>query len=294
MTDLIELMDARHLVRIAPDLGGGIAEAFAVHRDKHLSLLRPWPGAEVGVLGLGCNVLVPFSNRISGGGFAFEGQFHRVEPNLPGEPHPIHGDGFLAVWQVAGQSPRTVELTHKGQIGPFFYAACLRYALVEGGLVANVHVTNLGPRMPFGGGFHPWFPRYPDTRLQFTATGFWTETVDHLPDLHLALSERPDCEFSKPQLLPNDWINAAFTGWQRVARIEQPALGLAVLVNASTNLDSAVVYSPHREAGFFCFEPVSHAVDAHNQPGQPGLTPLDTGDTLEMSMTLSWSPMELR
>lgn len=294
MTDLIELMDARHRVRIAPGLGGGIAEAFAVHRDQNLSLLRPWPGAEAGVLGLGCNVLVPFSNRISGSGFAFDGQFHKVEPNLPGEPYPIHGDGFQAVWQVAAQTPSTAELTHNGQIGPFVYAARLRYVLVDGGLVAEVRVTNLGPRLPFGGGFHPWFPRHPDTRLKFSAVGVWTETADHLPDRQLALSGRPDWDFSQPHLLPNDWINAAFTGWHGEARIEQPALGIAVSLNASANLDCAVVYSPHRDAGFFCFEPVSHAVDAHNRPGQPGLSDLDTGETLELSMTLTWSPLELQ
>lgn len=294
MAELVALSDDRHLVRIAPGLGGGIAEAFALHGDQNVPILRPWPGAEVGVLGLGCNVLVPFSNRISGGGFTFEGQFHKVESNLPGELYPIHGDGFQAVWKVKNQTPQTVDLTHDGGIGPFRYTADLSYKLQQDGIISGLRVTNTGPRLPFGAGFHPWFPRYAGTCLRFGATGVWTETPDYLPDRHLALSDCPDWDFNQPRPLPDDWINAAFTGWTGTARIEQPDLGIAVQVNASPNLDCAVVYSPGSSAAFFCFEPVSHPVDAHNLPGWPGLVALDPGEALEMSMALKWSPLEGR
>lgn len=293
VTDLIELSDKRHRLRIASALGGGIAEAFAVHEGRKLPLLRPWPGAGAGVRGLGCNVLVPFSNRISGGGFAFDGQFHKVAPNLAGEPYPIHGDGFQAVWRVAGHTAQAVDLRHQGQIGPFRYSATLTHALQGDAITSRLHVTNTGPRLPFGGGFHPWFPRHADTRLRFAATGVWTETPDHLPDRHLPLSDRPDWDFRRAKALPDAWINAAFTGWKGAARVEQPSSGIVVFVEASANLDCAVVYSPDCTAGFFCFEPVSHTVDAYNQPGQPGLVVLDHGESLEMSMKLSWALMEL-
>lgn len=294
MGDLIELADARHRLRIAPALGGAIAEALAIHDGRSLPVLRPWPGEAAGVLGVGCNVLVPFSNRISGGGFAFDGAFHKIEPNLAGEPFPIHGDGFQARWGVAQQTARSVDLTCDGAIGPFRYSARLHYSLRDGGMAADLQVTNTGPCLPFGGGFHPWFPRHADTRLGFAATGVWTETPGHLPDRHHGLADCPDRNFSHARELPGDFINAVFTGWHGMARIEQPTLGIAVSVGASPNLDCALVYSPNRDADFFCFEPVSHAVDAHNQPGRPGLVVLDAGDTLQMSMTLAWSAMDAR
>ena len=73
---------------------------------------------------LGCEFLVPWSNRISGGGFQFDGRFHAVEPNVPGEPFPIHGDGFQRAWRIAGHSATEAELVlDDGAIGPYRYAA---------------------------------------------------------------------------------------------------------------------------------------------------------------------------
>ena len=60
----------------------------------------------------GCQVLVPFSNRISGGGFTFDGRFHAIEPNVPGEAFPIHGDGFQKPWRVVSSSPTEAELAN--------------------------------------------------------------------------------------------------------------------------------------------------------------------------------------
>ena len=71
-------------------------------------------------------------------------------------------------------------------------------------------------------------------------------------------------------------------------------LGIAIEVSASDNLDCAMVYSPGSNADFFCFEPVCHTVDAHNQPGQPGLQVLDKGETFTMSMNISWVPLEMQ
>src|SRR5262245_56281785 len=58
----------------------------------------------------GCQVLVPWSNRISGGGFDFEGRFHAVEPNVPGEPFPLHGDGFQKPWRILSTTETAAEL----------------------------------------------------------------------------------------------------------------------------------------------------------------------------------------
>ena len=53
---------------------------------------------------LACNLLAPFSNRISGG-FDWRGS-RRIElaPNLRGESLPIHGDAFQRPWEVAKEA----------------------------------------------------------------------------------------------------------------------------------------------------------------------------------------------
>jgi aldose 1-epimerase len=52
----------------------------------------------------------------------------------------------------------------------------------------------------------------------------------------------------------------------------------ALAIAAAAPLGTAIVYSPGAAADFFCFEPVSHAVDAFNRPGNGGLL-LGPGET---------------
>ena len=51
-----------------------------------------------------------------------------------------------------------------------------------------------------------------------------------------------------------------------------------------------IVYSPAADAGFFCFEPVSHPVDAHHGEG---LTALEPGESMTASMRLAWQATKL-
>ena len=284
---LLTLEDARTRVRIVPELGAGIASLEALTPAGPIDVLRSWDGSAA-PFALGCNLLVPFSNRISGGGFRFEGTFHEVPANLAGEPFPIHGDGFQRPWSVTHAGPRAVTLTlAEGQIGPWHYAAALTVGLRDGALEVTLYIRNRsGRRLPFGGGFHPWFPRHPTTRLAFAATGLWLEDERHLPLRHLAIADVPELDFRRNRPLPVTWVNNAFTGWDRRAEIQQP--GLSLHLTASDVLTTAVIYSPDASAAFFCAEPVSHPVDAHNLPGMPGLMGLDDGAEIHLAMALLW------
>lgn len=285
---LLELSDARHRVHVAPELGGGIAAFEALTPAGPVNVLRDRV-ADSGALGLGQNALVPFSNRISSQGFFFAGSFHPVAPNLDGEPYPIHGDGFQRSWKVVDAHANRVRLDlERGHIGPFLYRASLSYTLNGEGLLSRLEVTNRGPSLPFGGGFHPWFPRYRDTRLSFRAEGVWLEDSRHLPTEWHPLDKVPDWSFTPARELPPSLINNAFTGWDGHALIVQPELGIRIGIEAAAPLDVAIVYSPDGAADFFCFEPVSHPVDAHNSDGLPGLRPLEQGETMEMEMLVRW------
>lgn len=254
------------------------------------AVLRPWPGQKGdGPFALACNLLLPFSNRISGGGFAHGGHWHAVPPNLPGEACPIHGDGFQRAWQVEAQGADHAALTlTDGKIGPFAYAAIIRYHLTPQGLSADLSLTNrAGQVLPYGLGFHPWFPRGSETRLQFRADGRWPETAAHLPATTAPVPMSGGGPWASPAPLPEGWINEGFSGWPGEARIVQGPGARSLRVTAR-GLDTVLLYSPSGQSNFFCFEPVSHPVDAHNLPGQPGLIPLPPGQSLSASMTLAW------
>lgn len=255
---------------------------------------RPHP-SRVGPFALACNILAPFSNRISGGGFVQNGQFHALQPNIEGEPFPNHGNAFSSIWRVEEQTGTRAELFLDSEgPGPFRYHGRLTYALSDLGLSAELVLTNRGSvGLPFGGGFHPWFPRTPQTRLRFSATGLWTETSEHLPDRFLSLDEAPGHDYRAARALSDGFFNVAYSGWDGEAEFIWPELGMGLVMQADRPLDVLMLYAPGRDAGFVSLEPVSHTVDAHNRAGPGVVAPrvLDPGAELTLTMRLRPYPL---
>ena len=285
---MVELNDGRSRLVLAPQNGAAIASYDAlVAGSAPVPLLKPGDGTGTS----GCQLLVPWSNRFSGGGFTFDGRFHPIEPNVPGEAFPIHGDGFQKPWRLASRTDTEAELMlDDGAIGPYRYRASVTYALQNGALEAHLMVENrAGMRLPYGLGFHPWFRRGVSTLLEAKAKRVWLEDERHLPVGVVPVRERPAWDFDRPIPLPLEWVNNAFDGWNGRASITQLRDGIKITLNASPELDVYIVYSPSPDAGFFCFEPVSHTVDAHHGEG---LTPLDDGETMGATMRLEWAVVE--
>jgi len=233
--DTIELRDSRARLTISPAAGAAILRYDALLPGRPpIPLMKPTEGGQA----FGCQLLVPFSNRISGGGFDFDGQFHAVEPNVPGEAFPIHGDGFQRAWRVASQSATAAELRlDHGAIGPWRYAARVNYALDDGALVATLHVENRAPmRLPYGLGFHPWFPRDAGTTLRAKAGRVWLEDERHLPAGVEAMTAHPAWHFSRAAPLPQRWVNNGFDGWDGRATIAQPRHGVVLSLETSPEL----------------------------------------------------------
>ncbi len=269
---------------LAPSLGGGIARLDVNGKP----VLRPWDGNKMDLFSLSSNVLVPFSNRISNGGFTWKGIHHEVRPNLNTETLPIHGDGFNRSWVFSLDDKPKMTLTN-GSIGPWVYNAEQEFDLSSESLKITLYITNKGNQsLPFGYGFHPWFPRTSRTRLTFEADKVWLENSQHLPSKELLLINHPDWQFEKLRPLPDTWINNCYGSWAGSAKIEQGAYATSCVINASTNLSNVIVFSPSVNSNFFCFEPVSHPVDAFNLPGQPCLKELPVGETLKASIIFSW------
>jgi aldose 1-epimerase len=174
--------------------------------------------------------------------------------------------------------------------GPFHYEAALGYRIDERALITTLAVTNTGQEsLPFGLGFHPWFPRTAATVLQAPARAVWAETDRHLRSGSAPVGIPEEWDFAKPRPLPEAWINNSFVGWDGHARIAWPDRGIALDVTAR-GLETYVLFSPNGAAEYFCFEPVSHVVDAHNLPGEAannGLIVLASGEGTEVRCRLT-------
>jgi aldose 1-epimerase len=294
---LVTLTDGATEATVVPDLGGGLAAYDLVGAAGRAALFRPCRDpSRAGPFDLALNLLVPWSNRISGGGFPFGGRFHALEPNLPGEPYPIHGNGFSSVWAVESASAERVELSLMSNgPGPFRYEARATYALDAGALNMGLSVRNVGTEaLPFGLGFHPWIVRTPQTRLLAKAERVMLENSDHLPAGEVSVSSRPEWDFAAPRALPVPWINNAFLDWDGRATVLWPDRGLALEIKADPPLSTYILYSPGGDSDFFCFEPVSHLIDAHNLPNgasEGGLTILAPQET--MSAACQFRPIPI-
>lgn len=274
---------------LAPARGGGLAALTVGGRP----VLSAGEGRPEGPFALGLNLLLPFSNRVSRP-FSFEGRTHALPANLPGEALPIHGDAFQRVWTIAeagaeaGADQARLRL-EEGAIGPYRYEAEARWRLAPGALDLHLSlVSRAEGALPWGIGFHPWFPRDGGTRLRFHATGWWPEGEGHLPATPAPVALPGGMGWERPAPPPEGWINAGFAGWDGEAEVIQGA-GAALSCRLSApGLSTLLLYSPGAGAPFLCLEPVSHPVDALNLPGRPGLVRLGPGGRLSAAMRLAW------
>lgn len=281
---MIELRSGPARATIVPEMGAGLGGLW--FDDK--PALRPWSGrAEDGPFALALNLLAPFSNRISGG-FDHDGIRYDLAPNLPGEPYPIHGDAFQRPWQVTEASASRARLIlGDGSFGPFRYLASVEYRLSDSGMHIVLDLTSTSAvALPFGAGFHPWFPRSPATRLEFRARGVWPEDHRHLPASPSPRPVAPGSQGNGATELPHGWINQGYADWDGHAAIRQGGDAASIDLGAP-GLATVILYSPSGTANFFCFEPVSHPVDAHNLPSRPGLKVLAPGESLSVDLAIN-------
>lgn len=215
---------------------GGCIWRFFLRRDggEEAALLREPPAGEARApLQAGCFPLVPFGNRIAGNAFAFEGRSYALTPNMPWDPHVLHGDGWTSEWTIEAAAADRAELamSHRADGSPFAYDARQSFALDGDTLSVRLAVTNRGAAaLPFGLGWHPYFPLTPDTRLEAPAGDHWEEGPGWLPTVR----GRPpaDLDFRAPAPLPRRWVNNGFEDWTGTARIRWPDRGLALVLEA--------------------------------------------------------------
>jgi len=282
---LLTLEDGVTRLTLAPQTGGSIANWSVIASGQ--PLLRPNDEQALSTgtpRKLGCYPLVPWSNRIGNGGFAIPEGWLALEPNSANDTLPIHGSAWQQPWQVIEQSERHACLQLDSAI-PFAYRAQLRYTLEEGALSIDLRVTHLDPHAAWHGlGLHPYFPRTAHTRLQAHAAQVWRCDDAGLPTHLEALPAEWD--FNTSNVLPETRLDNGFTQWDGNGLISQPDLGYELECQASGSRFFLVFCPPGLD--FFCFEPVSHPVNAHHLPDHPGLQLLQQGESAELSFRLRY------
>jgi aldose 1-epimerase len=298
--NLITISDNQADVQIAPVWGGALTSynyGDQTARER-CPILRPWDGKFVdtkSVFSLANNVMLPWCNRIGAQGFKYDQVFYPIPPNLNGEKYPIHGDGFLAAWEVIYHDISSAVLRlQSSHCPPYVYEARLQYSLNRGALQMAVSIKNLAAiALPYGIGFHPWFVRTQETQLQFDSQNYWTEDGDYVPHERRPCIAGETDHFNALRALPDGWINTAFEGWGRSATLSIPNEGLNVAIRASETLGNLMVYSPSGAANFVCLEPMSHIPNAHCLPNLAlgaNLSRLEPGKTLEGAMWICPGP----
>lgn len=288
------LDDGRQRLGLVPGMGGSAA-AWLLHPPadpdrRHpavpFHLWRPWFG-DADPFTLASLPLVPWSNRVSAGGFEEQGRFHPLQPNRAGEACPIHGEGWLQPWDVTVHDHQRLEMrlvSDRFMDSPYRYLATQTYRLLPDGLFQELTVTHLGATpLPYGLGQHPWLLRAPGTRLQADVSGVWLSHADRLPREHT--TGLGDWDLRKGIDAHGPLIDNAFTGWFGPAVIDWPDAGWSLTVDTEHPGDGACLLVFRPEAGpSFCVEPVTHPVDAVHLPGQPGLQWLEPGATMRLAL----------
>lgn len=280
-------------VDITPAHGGGLSRFDSCGGGAPVALMRPWTASPSqphpdDPNQLSCYPLVPWSNRISQGGFTADGHHVALAPNREDEPFPIHGYGWQRAWQVSAATDTEAALQwDECHDQGYSFRAQLRYLLHNHTLHVRLRVINSGIlTLPFGLGLHPFFVRDADTLVHAPATQLWMND-GHSPIPTHATAVPAHWDFHEPRALPPEEVNHAFTGWSGHASILWPGKQLALHID--TDMDAFVMYTP-THAGFFCFEPVDHPIDAVHLPGGAtvnGMTLLAPGESLQREVAFT-------
>jgi aldose 1-epimerase len=290
----IELSAGDLRLRLSPPVGGVISGFEWRRGEQRWPILRDCPSPLDKVLDAASFPLVPYVNRIRDGRFTFRGREVRLKPNMPGDPSPLHGQGWLNPWVVEAvdQSSATLVFRHLAGEWPWAYEARQRFRLSEHGLWLELSCTNLSDDpMPCGLGHHPYFPCGPQTTLDTRVEVAWTIDDKVLPVDRVPATGRYDL---RDRLICGQALDNGFGGWGGQARISDPDWPFTVTMTAPLpDVEFFQVYSPPT-GGIFVAEPVTHANAALNAPEDDwpelGMKVLEPGEAMSVTIQLDVIP----
>lgn len=243
------------LLEILPEQGAAMARLDHAGRP----VLQPLAGRDPNDTPAGAFWMLPWTNRIDGGVFPWEGVAHRFPLTHPEEGNALHGLGRARPWQVASLSPHAVVLEQELAEAPFHYAARLGLSLAPEGLTLALTLRNTGATpCPMGMGWHPWLARPAGTSLEFAARHRFLKDERKLP---VAVEVHAGVAGGEAEWLGSD---DHFAGWDGHAVLRRPDMLLTLQAEGDwgSNLQ---FYAPRRHP-VLCLEPVTHVPDVINRP----------------------------
>ncbi len=259
MTERVILRDGDATLVLAPELGGSIAEWSRAGE----ALFRPCPPGPLesqSARTLASYPLVPYSNRVGGRRFSFAGETHELPELMNG--HAIHGAGWQLPW-TARQDGTSASMTldfQPGPLWPFAFQAQQTFTLTETMLTCSFSIENRhSSPAPAGFGFHPYFPRSPEARLQFDADGVWLGVI---PTHRAAVP--PEWDHREGRQIGSATVDNCFTGWGGHARLIYPDRGYAIDLSADPIYRHLIVFVPEGR-DFYAVEPVTNMNDGLNR-----------------------------
>lgn len=264
MSERLVLSAGELELHLLPGTGGSIARFDYLGSRKRQPLLRGTDRDDPAPTETASFPLVPFANRIRGGSFRFRGTEVRLTPNMPPDPSPLHGQGWLLPWEVRtkGESKAELSCVHESGEWPWHYEARQDFALDPGGLSIELSCRNLSPEpMPCALGLHPYYPCDAATVLDTEVEIVWTVDEDVLPTARIPARGRYDLH---RRSICGQSLDNGFGDWSGQALIEWGG-GTASLRLSSPDARFFQVYSPGT-GGFFVAEPVQNANCALNEP----------------------------
>ena len=279
-------------LKLSPSIGGAISAFEWITDATARPILRKCNSSLENVLEACSFPLVPYVNRIRGGRFAFRGRQVQIALNMPGDPSPLHGQGWLNPWVVEQSDEASAVLSYRHEAGewPWSYEATQEFSLDPGGYSLRLACLNTsGEPMPCGLGQHPYFPCGPDTEIDTRATHAWTIDKDVLPVDKVVADGRYDL---RERLVCGQDLDNGWGGWDGSARMTDPDWPYSIELS-SLQARFFQLYSPPA-GGIFVAEPVTHANAALNAPEEQwpdlGMRVLEPGEAMSLDMRLDVNP----
>ncbi len=287
-SDVLTLSSSNLELQLSPSIGGAISRLAYLGDGDPISILRECRTPLENVLEAASFPLVPYVNRIRGGSFRFRDKEVRLTPNMPGDPSPLHGQGWLEPWKLDRFDRTSAGLSYRHEPGewPWAYEAGQEFRVDESVLCVGLTCKNMSDeRMPCGLGQHPYFPCGPETRIE-TGVGFaWTIDDKVLPIAKVPATGRYDLS---DRLICGQDLDNGFEGWSGRALISDPDWPYELELS-SPQARFFQVYSPV-SGGFFVAEPVTHANAALNAPEtewpELGIRILEPGEEMRLDMRI--------
>jgi len=280
------------ILELSPSIGGAISAFEWTGADGARPILRKCNSPLEKVLDACSFPLVPYVNRIRGGRFAFRGREVTLQPNMTGDPSPLHGQGWLNAWSVDRHDQVSALLSYRHEEGewPWSYEARQEFMLDERGFSVRLSCRNTSEDpMPCGLGQHPYFPCGAETRIDTEVECAWTVDEKVLPVEKVPADGRYDL---RDRLVCGQDLDNGWGGWGGEARLSDPEWPYALRL-ASPDARFFQVYSP-TDGGIFVAEPVTHANAAMNEPESDwpelGMRVLAPGESMSLDMRLDVIP----